>query len=723
MKRALALILGLIVAGGIVTGARATDFPLTVAGIQVDGNTKIRTQEIRKAVPFHLSDEITADDLKSASQAIFDLGWFSEVIPEVDEEGMILFRVVENPVVDKVEITGNVNKESIEILGLTLFRARIMPSDKIRRILRDHGVKKGEVLNNHSLKEGLEAVIDAYEKKGYTLIMVGKVVPGEILRIEIIEGRVTDNVITGLNTVPTEIAQEMIDLPVGECLKKAAIQRTLARLKRLIFFTNVEIVPQQGTIPDEVRLLWTLTERKLVEEPIEITGIDLDGVTRFPQKIADASLKEIPTGEIDNYGLLQALEGLYDLYYRTGYVMVRFSVGSIEAGRLSIHMEEGKIGEITLDGNTHTKDYVIMKTFGIKVGDVLNQARLAVSYQGLMALGYFNSVDIVPEWSDDAIHLSIAVVENEKLGGINGSIAYSPKSGGLVGKLDYSQKNLLGTGQDLSFSYSRGLIGERSAVWNLGYSTVSFFPGFSRVGFDLYRKSEEKAIDEEEPQTFLTVGGRGSVSYPWADYTDLDLSYKHEAILRSDDPLWHPLDSVTIGLRFDDVNNPRFPTAGSRRALSLEKAGGFASGPDFSKLNLQWVHFSPVHLDLPFLSARDQVVAIRLVLGWGQYIPFSQAYDLGGPTTIRGTEVSPARRLCYANIEYRLAVVEGLTGVLFFDSGVNLDRVNPDWAKASFGVELGVEAAGMYVRLDMAWVLGPDLGWVPQFNFGFSPMF
>jgi len=209
MKRALALILGLIVAGGFFTGARATDFPLTVAGIQVDGNTKIRTQEIRKAVPFHSGDEITADDLKRASQAIFDLGWFSEVIPEVDEEGMILFRVVENPVVEKVEITGNVNKESIEILGLTLFRARIMPSDKIRRILRDHGVKEGEVLNNHSLKEGLEAVIDAYDKKGYTLIMVGKVVPSEILQIEIIEGRVTNNVITGLNTVPTDIAQEM----------------------------------------------------------------------------------------------------------------------------------------------------------------------------------------------------------------------------------------------------------------------------------------------------------------------------------------------------------------------------------------------------------------------------------------------------------------------------------------------------------------------------------
>jgi len=723
MKRALVLILGLIVAGGFFTGARATDFPLTVAEIQVDGNTKIRTQEIRKAVPFHSGDEIIADDLKSASQAIFDLGWFSEVIPEVDEEGIILFHVVENPVVDKVEITGNVNKETIEILGLTLFRVRIMPSDKIRRILRDHGVKKGEVLNNDSLDEGLQAVIDAYDKKGYTLIMVGKVVPGEILHIEIIEGRVTDNVITGLNTVPTEIAQEMIDLPVEECLKKVTIQQVLMRLKASVYFLNVEVTPQQGVMPDSIRLVWTLSERTLIDAPVQIGGIDLEGITLFPAKIATASLKEVPQEPIDNYQLLQILQGLYDLYYRTGYIMVRFSVEEVEAGLLHLRVEEGKIGEITLQGNDHTKGYVIIKNLGLKEGNILNQQRLAVTYQGLMSLGYFKSVNIVPEWSDGTVRLSVSVVENEKLGGINGSIAYSPKSGGLVGKLDYSQKNLLGTGQDLSFSYSRGLIEEQSAVWNIGYSTVSFFPDFNRVGFDLYRKSEEKAIDEEEPQTFLTLGGRGSVSYPWADYTDLDLSYKHETILRGDDPLWHPLDSVTVTLHFDDVNNPRFPTAGSRRRISLEKAGGFAAGTEFSKVDLQWIHFSPVRVNLPFIAERDQVLAVRLALGWGVDLPTSQAYDLGGPTTIRGVESSLVKQLCYTNVEYRLAVVEGLTATLFLDGGVDLDQVSLAGTKASFGLEFGVEAAGMYVRLDMAWVLGEEMSPVPQFDFAFGPMF
>jgi outer membrane protein assembly factor BamA len=357
-------------------------------------------------------------------------------------------------------------------------------------------------------------------------------------------------------------------------------------------------------------------------------------VTLFPHEIAEGSLGEIPPGSIDNYALLRIIQGLYDLYYRTGYVMVRLSVGPIEEGVLPLTIEEGKIGDISIVGNDHTKDYVIVKTLGIHEGEILNQGRLAVAYQGLMSLGYFTSLDIVPEWVDEQISLSIAIVENKKLGGINGSIAFSPESGGLVGKLDYHQKNLFGTGQDLSFSYSRGLIEDKSAVWNIGYSTVAYFQDFNRVGIDLYRRSDERSIDEDQSQTFLTIGGRGSVSYPWADYTDLTLSYKHESVTMSDDSLWQPIDSVAIGLRFDDVNNPRFPTAGSRRALSLEQAGGFAVGPDFTKLDMQWVHFSPVRIGLPFLAERDQVIAIRLALGWGYHLPFSQAYDLGGTPTL-----------------------------------------------------------------------------------------
>jgi len=724
MKKALVLAIALFLTGGAVVTAVATNFPVTVSAISVEGNQNITAHEILSAVKFHAGDRISAADLKKASQAIYDLGWFSEVAPSIEPGGKVVFQVKENPVVKKIEISGNVHKEPFKLFGVTLFRAPIMSTDKIRRILRDHGVKEGKILNNNSLKDGLKAVIDAYDKKGYTLIGIGKVIPGKILKIEVVEGSIEDNVITGLTDVPVKIARDMIDVPLHQPVKKSQLQEIVSRLRASVYFSDVNVTTKPGSSPDSVKLVWKLTPRKLIDSPVEITGIDLSGVTVFPMKLVEGTLGEIPQGgeKVDNYKLLTILKGLYGLYYRSGYVMVRFKVKGVKAGRLGLQVEEGKIGEIAFSGNTRTKTYVLEKALGIKEGEILNRGRLAVSHQRMMSLGYFNSVDLNPEWADDHVKLGVTVTERKKLGGINGSLAFSPKSGGLVGKLDFHEKNLFGTGQDLSLSYTRGLIEDKSATWDLGYSTIAFFRAFNRVGFDLYRKSNEKK-QGDTTKTFITLGGKASVSYPWADYTDLRLSYKHEEVREAESLTWQPINSVTIGLSYDDVNNPQFPSSGDRRNISLEKAGGFAPGEEFSKLDLSWISFSPMRVDLPFLGTREQAAAVRFGLGWGTDLPSSQMYTLGGATTIRGMNASTVERLAYTNLEYRVKLVEGLTTALFLDAGANLDRLTLDGIKSSCGVEFGIEAAGMYVRLDVAWPIGEGMSLVPHFDFGFSPMF
>jgi outer membrane translocation and assembly module TamA len=76
-----------------------------------------------------------------------------------------------------------------------------------------------------------------------------------------------------------------------------------------------------------------------------------------------------------------------------------------------------------------------------------------------------------------------------------------------------------------------------------------------------------------------------------------------------------------------------------------------------------------------------------------------------------------------ANFEYRLQLTEGLVITSFLDAGVNLDSVRVSDAMASVGLELGINAAGVFVRLDFAWALGPEMRWYPQFDLGLGPMF
>jgi outer membrane protein assembly factor BamA len=380
---------------------------------------------------------------------------------------------------------------------------------------------------------------------------------------------------------------------------------------------------------------------------------------------------------------------------------------------------------VTIGGNTKTHDYVIERNSELQVGEVLTRKDLMVTYQQLMSLGYFTSLDIVPEWSDEGVVVTITVTEKPDLGGFGGSMAIDPSTGELFGELALNEKNIFGTGQDLELSYSRGLAGTddtNPSTWNFGYSTVAYFPGFSRVGMDFYQKSNETTVEEITTVT-TTLGGQVSFSYPVADYSDFGLSFRHEEERVSNEAFWTPTDVISLILMYDDTNDPSFPTEGNRHRLSLEKAGGFSAGREYSKIGFTWTHFIPTTMSLVSADI-DQALAIRIKAGWGDAgLPVSSQTELGGSTSIRGLEGVSTRQFVFANVEYRLELVEGFYATTFLDAGFDLNSVRFDDLLTTAGFELGINAVGIYVRLDFVWKLNKDFTWTPVFDFGFGQMF
>jgi len=716
---ALVLLVGLSVAGG------AVQYPMTVSSVEIEGTIEIKDRDVLEVIGFEVGEEILQSDVRAASQAIFDLGWFSEVAPEVGEGGEIVFRVVENPVVREIVITGNTHRRWYSAFGIRLFSLPIVPTSKIQQILYQEGVRKRRVLDRGALETALNNLITEYNDRGYVLVALGDVEMGETLRIEIIEAEVAGNTVSGLETVPPQVAEEMIDLPLGEPLRRIDVQTVLSRLRQSVYFTDVEVVPQAGPDSDSVILKWNLNERALLTEPASLDRIVLEGITRYPEDLVYAELGEIPSEPVDNYGLLRILEGVYDLYADAGYMMIRFGVDGIDEGVLRVRVEEGRVHDIVLSGTEHTKDYVILRKLDIEPGRVLTRADYLVSYQNLMSLGYFGSVDIAPEWVDEGVRVSVTIKEKSRLGGFEGSMALDPRTGALVGELKLREKNLFGTGQDVSLSYSRGLVSEEdsnAATWDLAYTSVAFFPEFDRVGLDLYRTAKD-VTEDEETRSLVTYGAKGTFAYPVADYVDLGLTYKHEEERTAGETVWTPTDSVTVALMYDDVNDIYFPTGGTRRTLSLEKAGGFSAGREYFNVALNWVQFSPA--ELPLFGDMDQTVGIRFKVGYGDdRLPVSQYYELGGPTSVRGMDSLSVPRMFLVNAEYRVELAEeGLYFTSFVDAGLDLDAVRLDEMLATAGVEFSVNAAGIYVRLDVAWSLSSDWSWVPTFDIGFGQMF
>ena len=716
---ALLLLMGLSVLGW------AIEYPLTVSDIAIDGTEEIKHRDVLEVVGFEIGDEIYESDLRAASQAIFDLGWFSEVLPDVGEDGRIVFGVVEYPVVREIVITGNVNRRWYYGFGLRLFSLPIVPTSKIQQILYQEGIRKRKVLNRPALDTALNNVLTEYSDRGYVLVALGDVTIGETLEIEIVEALIAGNQIAGLDTVPESVALDLIDVPLDEPLHIRDVQTVLGRLNQSVYFTNVEVVPQPGPNRESVILEWRLEERRLIHDDVQLSAIDFEGVTCYEQGALRERLGEIPNAAVDNHGLLRILERVYDLYTDSGYMMTRLAAEGLDDGTLTVRIDEGRVSDILIEGAQHTREYVIRRKLDIEIGRILTRSDYLVSYQNLSSLGYFGSVDIAPEWGDDGVVVTVTVRDKTRLGGFEGSMALDPRTGGLVGELKIREKNLLGTGQDVALSYSRGLAleDEPSAVtWDLAYTSVAFFPEFDRVGLDLYQTTEE-IKENEETSTLLTYGARMSFAYPVMDYVDLSLAYKHEEERVAGEANWTPTDSVTVSVRYDDVTDLAFPTDGARRLVSLEKAGGFSAGREYANLLLNWAQFNAI--DMPLFGDMRQAAGVRFRVGWGDdRLPASQRYELGGPTSVRGKDSILVQRMFLTNAEYRVELAEdGLYFTTFVDAGFDLDAVRLDSVLSSAGIEFAVNAAGIYVRLDVAWSLSSDWSWIPRFDIGFGPMF
>jgi len=716
----------------LALAACAYGFPVVVQTVAIEGNGEIRTRDILDVVSFAEGDEIQLEDLKGAAEAIFDLGWFSEVVPDVSESGAVVFRVVENPVIEEIEIVGNDYRQTYSLFGIPLFKAHIVGDSRARSILRNNDVRKGDVLNRKGLEDAIDEIRKRYSDQGFVLISFGNIdLSSSVLRIEIIEAMVVGNVFEGLNTVPVSVAEAIVDLPLNEPLQQKDIAPIMRRLQESVYFSNYNIIPQSAGNADEVYLAWQLEERTLLDAPAAVQSVVLEGVTELSDEDITAVLPELTGETLDNYGLLKAMEDVFNLYYKRGYTMVDFRVREIAGDALHVEVKEGIVSSIEITGNTSTKTYVIERNIDLKVGRVFRYQDHLTTQQGLSSLGYFATVNVLPEWTDEGVAVSIVVTEETRLGGINGSVAVDPNTGAIVGELGYNQRNLGGTGQDLSLSYSRGMDDNNevlgTSVWNLGYSTVAYFPGFDRVSLDFYQETKTVTVEETDDaedteETLITLGGEASFAYPVADYLNARVSYKHEEERLESETKWTPIDAVTLSLVYDDRNDYYFPTHGTRRLAAIEQAGGFAAGQEYTKVDLSWVSFTEME-GFSFLGM-DQVFGIRFRAGLGaEGLPASQTYELGGATSVRGAEPRSVERMLVANTEYRVEITEGLVISAFADAGFDLDTVRLDDTQASFGLEMGFNVSGIYVRVDLAWVLGPDMTWVPRFDYGFGPIF
>ncbi len=690
----------------------------TVGRIEVVGNANVPTKDILAAVRFKVGEEITRDQVLAAVQAVLDLGYFAQVTPELafdDDLVVVRFKVVEYAKIERIVLEGlpptPQGRGTLWSWLQEALQGGNRPGEaKVREILSENGVKPGAVLNQQKLEAALLAVIEEYRKRDFATVQFGRIVPGEELVIEIQELPVVGHRFRGLSTVPEEEARRLVSVAVGEVGKMSEIQATLGRFGRSVFFTSGGVEAELGD--GGVWLVWNLVERVILPSPTSLHGIELVGVAAFPLERIQGRLGSLPSGPATNFDVLQALGPVYDYYRREGFFMVEVVGVGVEAGVLQVRVNEGRIARIEVEETTRTAPWVIERVMDLSPGQYLTEGRYAAGRQALMALGYFTDVVLDPRWAADELVLKVRATDVEKLGSIGGSLALSPQDQGLVGNLSYSQKNLLGKAMDISLSLAKGITGTGSTTWGLSFRSHSF-PVFDLVGVDLYR-TESGAVP-----VLVTVGGAVTLSYPLAPYLDLSLTFTTERAWEGleGDPL-EPRTSLEVGFAYDDRDSPFFPRTGNRGRISAEKAGTFAPGVEYLALRGELARFSPLDVIVPFGEARA-VLAWRALARWGWDVPDRYRFDLGGVDSVRGAK--PVRTDGYGllNSEFRIEIAQGSWVALFWDFGATWNGT----VKSSLGLEIAASVAGMFVRIALAWPNDREPTWIPEFEFGMSPMF
>jgi len=671
-----------------------SEITYTVKEITLTGNEKIKDKEILKELEIEEGDSVSKSGLEDKVKNVREMGVFENVDSSTevsDGEISLELELTEYPVLNKYEFKG------VDLLN----------TGKLKKALRNAGIKKGEVINKDELNEGLKGIQKEYEKKGYPFVTVGNINIDPTLTVEVIEGKLAATRIEGLDTVPEEIALEMIKGEKGKPVKLKKLQKSYQNLRNSIYFTSVNLIPTRGYSRSDIILRWQLTERKVVDGAVEGSKISFDGNSLFAsQKLQDLT-ENLPGGKVNNYDLLRALRRVYEKYQENGYRFVDFSVERVQDETIVLKVSEGKITDIKIEGNSKTDRKVIANKILLSEGEIYKSDLAQDSRRKLLDLGYFSEVNPKPVRTSDGIELTVSVKEKTRLNSVNGGLTWSEQ--GLAGKMKLTTKNLFGVGQDVSLNLKRRIALDANFGGSLDWKNVYYPSGFNFTELSLYRNVGSNQ------------GVKMSFGYPLSGKLSLNMGYNADWILGDDSggSLTHILSADLV---YDDRNNPLFPTAGTRRSLRLEKAGDFAPGLSFTQATFTGSYF----LGLPTLNIageKKHTFGFSLKTGLGIDTPKNYQSEFGGKNSVRGFDSSGAANFGFINGEYRLQLVPGgLYLSSFLDSGVSLGAEDNYSFKTSAGLEINLQLFG-HIRIGAAWTLSEDMSYFPNFYFGMGPMF
>lgn len=354
------------------------------------------------------------------------------------------------------------------------------------------------------------------------------------------------------------------------------------------------------------------------------------------------------------------------LYYDNGYLgfnaqLHESRTPSGDSIDVIVTVSEGTpstIRYVTIKGNTKTKDKVIRRELYTRPGDLFSRAALIRSLRNLANLNYFNPEslnrpEVTPARDGTKVDITYQVEERPS-DTFNASIGLS--SQGLTGLLGVSFNNfsiteplLGGGGQVLNFNWE---FGTYQSTFALGWSDPWFLDSPMSLGGNVFYQTRDVASLSSASSYKLRQAG-GSISLGrrlrWLDdYFRIDggLSFRKNELDGQTTSLYYRNGTeVTIPLTLSrsSIDNPIFPTVGSRAVLGVTSA--LFGDARYVKTDAKLDFYSTIgHVteNNPFVLYLGAEMGNLWDYGPIADIPPLTFYSMGG-TPIGGLNVTPLR--------------------------------------------------------------------------------
>ena len=664
----------------------ANDF--IVRDVRVEGLVRLTQPNVLGMLPINSGNRVNDATIAEAIRTLYASNAFDD-IQASNEDGVLVFNVVERPIISKINLKGN----------------KLIPKEALTEGLKKMGLAEGEVLTKASLQTLETELEQQYVQQGrydadITVESVARPNNRVDLNINFNEGKsakVFDINVIGNTVFKDDDIKQAFALKESGWMsivsrndryareKMAASLESLRALYLNKGYINFDVNNSNLNISEDKKHVFI--EVSVTEgEQFKFAKTKFLGDALYSASELEA-LKLYKDGDVYSQEKVNSVKQLLlRKYGNAGYYYAEVNVvpevnNEDKTVDLSFYINPGSqvtVRRINFAGNTKTADEVLRREMRQMEGALASNEKIDLSKVRLERTGFFSKVDVKPvrvPGSPDQVDLNIDV-EEQHSGTSTLAVGYS-QNGGITFQAGLSQTNFLGTGNRVAIDLSRS---ETQDYYNLSVTDPYFtIDGVSR-GYNMYYRktklNEDYNVNDYVTDSFgggltfgypidenqsisaglnldntkvttgpyvstyirdylLNHGGKrtGTSSYCPSDANgNTQINDQNECLV---DPISYGDEfegsffsyNLNLGWSYNTLNRPMFPTTGMSHRLNAEIALP-GSDAEYQKVTYDTQAFFPL--------GKDFVLRGYGKLGYGNDLPFFKNYYAGGYGSVRG---------------------------------------------------------------------------------------